>query len=130
MSDFIAMPEDFDAIEEDKPVAAGLYNVRIFKAEMSEKLTRGGDQMFKLQVEFVDYPDAPGIFHNLIVPRTESKKFIKQLYKRFVQAFNVDPQTIDLGGNCFLGLECNCPVKFTTSEEYGDKNELDLLPIR
>jgi len=134
MSDFIPMPSDFEDIKEPEPAAGGLYALRIASAELrknedgSNKTSKNGELMFNIRVEFVDYPDNPSIFHNLMMPGEDSKPFTKVMTKKFLEVFNIDPYTIDPEGQCFIGM--NSPSvkgKFVGAKDgYPAKNELDL----
>lgn len=134
MSDFIPMPSDFEEIEEAKPVAGGLYALRIASAELrkeedgSNKTSKNGELMFSLRIEFEDQPDNPAIFHNLMMPNEDSKPFTKVMTKKFLQIFNIDPYTIDAEGQCFLGASNpSAKVRYVPAKgEFRERNELDL----
>ncbi len=133
MSDFIPMPTDFEEIEEVKPLAGGLYALRIESAELRRtengepKLAKSGEMMFNIRIGFEDQPDAPSIFHNLMMPVQDSKPFTKVMTKKFLELFGIDPYTIDIEGQCFLGASNpNVKVKYVAAGQYPEKNELDL----
>lgn len=134
MSDFIPMPSDFEDIKEPVPTPNGLYALRIADAELkkeedgSNKVSKNGELMFNIRIEFIDYPDNPNIFHNLIMPNEDSKPFTKVMTKKFLEVFNIDPYTIDEEGQCFHGMNNpSVKVKFVAAKgEYRARNELDL----
>jgi len=134
MSDFIPMPSDFEDIKEPEPVAGGMFALRIAAAELktnedgSNKVSKNGEMMFNIRIEFEDYPDNPALWHNLIMPNDNSKPFTKVMTKKFLEIFGVDPYTIDKEATCFIGMSSpDVKVKYVAaSGEYRHKNEIDM----
>ncbi len=133
---FIPMPDNFEDIEMPRPVASGMYDLRIVAAELRkdemgalQKCDGDGEEiMFNIRIEFVESPDTPGIFHNLMMSTNASKAFTKAMQKKFLESFGIDPFAIDPEGRCFIGATWSqAKVKYVAAKgQFRERNELDL----
>lgn len=123
MPDF-ELPDDFMDIQEESIQPAGMYLLRIVSAEVKENKSKNGETMILCRLDFADNPDAKTIFHRLIIPNSESKPGTKRMTKRFIMAFNLDPAQIST--DAMLGLEAQIDVGLQMSDQYGNKNVLNL----
>ena len=58
--------DGLEDIEEDKPVAAGVYKVQVEAIDYKTKKDSEEKQVV-LRLSFPDEPDAPNIFHNSLI---------------------------------------------------------------
>lgn len=115
---------NLDDIPELSLIAGGEeVRVRIVNAE--KKISKNNNPMLSIQLEPCEYPDAPLIFHNIMLPfeGMEKRKYGNAMrnLKKFVVCFGL---SMPLDVDDIKGQEGYAIVGEESDEEYGDKNTI------
>lgn len=116
----IQLPTGVEQIEEDKPVAEGLYDLRIRSAE--DAVAKNGKTFIKMMVEIEGHEEAAPIFDMIWIPDPQSEYYRSeaQKFNRWVSCWNVPigPDGLDVAA--LLGLTASqVPVKLEWSDHFG-----------
>lgn len=117
-----------DELKEPEVMPDGLYNLQITDIEVGK--SKSGRDMFTLNIEFVDHPEARGFRHWLTFPSQEdtsdTRKFMLLNMKRFFDAFGVEYENGVSTESIKGATGVDVPVKLSSTDDGKEYNELGL----
>ncbi len=129
MTDF-SIPTNMDEITEDKPVAAGIYDVRIRDARGGD--SKKGNPKCDCFLTILNPPEGStpaDVYYCLNYPYPGCHKFLEQEFKRFVNTFGVDVSSGQLLPNDLPGLEATITLEMDTDQNGRACNKAMMNPI-
>lgn len=116
------VPIDLSDVEENTPVAEGVYEVQIVKAELTE--TKTGKPMITAALRVMGEPTAQMIRHFIVLPTpdldAEQQRFRKLDLKRFCVAFGI-PTDDGVNIEDFQGATAEVFVTKQQNKDTGDE---------